>query len=263
MWILQVIDARENSTGDCKNPTQEIELDRDNGAGSTILMPGHSLQGTGFKAPELRDLVRTASKHLLGSFDNYTGSHPPFPHISLKTEDVTRCKMAWRALEFGKYSCSLGLQFSDFFKKSHWSCNISQRCKNWPNIDDIFELPVALGFTSAAIIYGGLHALAWFAHFESSTQQLLWRISACVVMGGFPVCWVLLKPIYYIKTSFTDSLHLDTISAGFMLTASALVALAYMLARAYLVIECFINLSHLPAGVYDVPSWASYFPHIS
>lgn len=30
--------------------------------------------------------------------------------------------------------------------------------------------------------------------------------------------------------------------------------LAYIVARAYLVIECFIDLSHLPAEVYDVSS---------
>lgn len=38
---------------------------------------------------------------------------------------------------------------------------------------------------------------------------------------------------------------------------------AYVLARAYLVVECFINVSHLPAGAYKVPSWTAYFPHIA
>ena len=70
--ILQVIDARENSTGDCKNPTQEIELDRDNEAGSTILMPGQTLQGTRFKLPELRNLVEKYGMRLLDSFNRYT-----------------------------------------------------------------------------------------------------------------------------------------------------------------------------------------------
>ena len=37
----------------------------------------------------------------------------------------------------------------------------------------------------------------------------------------------------------------------------------YILARAYLVVECFINVFHLPAGVFKTPEWSTYFPHIS
>ena len=193
-----------------------------------------------------------------------TESHVPFPSISLTTEDVTHYKMAWRALESHQLVAS---QPSLIMLDRGWAYDIStafvQRCKDWPKIYDIFELPIALGFTTAGLIYGGLHALAWFAHFGSSNQQLLWRISACVVMGGFPVIWVLMEAFKYIDIHFTDSLHLNSIFVRFILTALALVVLGYMLARAYLVVECFINLSHLPAGAYDVPNWASYFPHVS
>ena len=44
-----------------------------------------------------------------------------------------------------------------------------------------------------------------------------------------------------------------------ILSAAAL----YCLARVYLVVECFINLSHLPQSVYLVPTWSQYVPHIS
>jgi hypothetical protein len=39
--------------------------------------------------------------------------------------------------------------------------------------------------------------------------------------------------------------------------------LLYCLARVYLVVECFINLSHLPESVFRVPIWSQYVPHIS
>ena len=217
--------------------------------------------------PELRDLVREYRESLLGPFDNYTGSHPPYPHISLTTEDVTRYKMAWRAVELFRHTRFEGSVIPHIFlprlryQAIPWA--VVQRCKDWPDLENVLELPVGLGFIVAELIYGGLHALAWFAYFESSTQQLLWRISACVVMGGFPVFWVLLESVIYIGANITYHLHLSYIFVRFMVIALALVALAYMLARAYLVIECFINLSHLPVGVYDVPKWASYFPHIS
>ena len=127
----------------------------------------------------------------------------------------------------------------------------------------IWDKPsIVFGFGAAALIYGGLHALAWFAHFGSSSESLLWRISTCVVMGGVPIVFVLFK--------FFSWLRDQTWPAGvvnppvyLILALMVLILLAYTLARAYLVVECFINLSHLPAEVYNVPTWSTYFPHIS
>jgi hypothetical protein len=45
-----------------------------------------------------------------------------------------------------------------------------------------------------------------------------------------------------------------------VITASILF---YTVARVYLVVECFINVAHLPDGAYQVPRWAQYVPHIS
>lgn len=123
---------------------------------------------------------------------------------------------------------------------------------------DIFEQKrLIFGFSITAVVYGGLHALAWFADFSSSTEQLLWRISAAIVMGGFPAAMGVFVVVGLFYNTRDDW---DTYLA---LTLSILILLAYILARAYLVVECFINLSHLPAGVYDVPQWSSYFPHIA
>lgn len=44
---------------------------------------------------------------------------------------------------------------------------------------------------------------------------------------------------------------------------SSFAPLVYVLARAYLIVECFVALSNSPVGIYDVPAWSSYFPHIS
>ena len=243
-------------------PTQEVVDDRDIEADLTILTPGQALPGTGFKALDYRGLAEIA--RLEESFDNYSGSHPPFPHITLTTEDVNRCKMAWRAVEAHPQE-NEDCWYNPFStaRSRHWlnfaSPTLVQRCKNWPAIDDVRQLPMALGITLAALIYGGLHALAWFAHFDSSTEQLLWRISACTVMGGLPGLHILASIFETAEESVTipDSINFVTI------ILKGLLLMAYMSARLYLVVECFINLSHLPAGVYNVPKWTSYFPHIS
>ena len=226
---------------DRKNSTQETELSRDNEVCSTILKAGQTLQGTGFEA------------NVLSTFARHT------------TKDVTRYKMAWRALEFYWH---LGFTEKIECSVNPWYYSIPsalvQRSKDWPEVgNNLEESSVGFGFTTAGVIYGGLHALAWFAHFESSTQQQLWRIPACVVMGGYPVCWGIVESVAFIA----DRRSIRPLWKGYFFRffeiALALVMLAYMLARAYLVVECFINLSHLPAGAYDVPKWASYFPHIS
>lgn len=247
---------------------QETRHYRDNEIGSTTLMPGQVLHETGFKARNFREILATMKSRseirseMLQSFDSFNGSHAPLPNISLTSQDVTRWKMASRADEVYKqgqaYSIPIFLSFV-------------QRCKDWPDVDHIFDEPsIAFGFSAAALIYGGLHALAWFAHFGSSREQLLWRISACVVMGGVPIIFVLWKFFVWLddKPVFSQA---GVLSLQFLilpltrlvLLLTGLTFLAYILARVYLVVECFINLSHLPAEVYDVPTWSTYFPHIS
>ena len=232
---------------------QEKENDRDNKSGLTILAPGQYIQGTHFKARNLREFVRKlAYPPTIDSFDAYQGSHPRFPNISLTDQEVTRWKMASRAVQ---------LILSNESDTRDYGL-VAQRCKDWPKMDDIFdELPIALGFSAAALIYGGLHALAWSAHFDTSTEQLLWRISACMVIGGIPVILALFKLCDFMDEHLFNATS-DIIS-NFASIVAGLAFLAYVLARAYLVVECFINLSHLPAGVYDVPTWSTYFPHIS
>ena len=249
----------EQDNGNYKNHREQgTKRDQDNETRSTIWTQGQVLQGTGFRVARLGDI---ASGHGLGSSFDSNGSHKPLPNISLTSQELTRLKMAWRKAQLFK---SHDLNFLS-------SRLIAQRSKDWPGMKDIFdELPIALGFGAAALIYGGLHALAWFAHFDSSTEQLLWRISACLVMGGVPVIFALYHLVHNIQEIFDTSPTWGSILRtgmgilAYLLTSTAvLVFLAYALARGYLVIECFINLSHLPAGVYDIPSWSAYFPHIS
>lgn len=164
--------------------------------------------------------------------------------------------MAWRASQLYKEDDELRL----FCRRRF----LLERYENWPDLHEVLdEIPIVLGFIAAALIYGGLHALAWFAHFDSYTEQLLWRISACVVMGGLPPIFVLTKSASPVRRFASSSKLLTKCVDLSLLPAFYMLVSVYALARAYLVVECFINLSHLPAGVYDVPNWAAYFPHIS
>lgn len=40
-------------------------------------------------------------------------------------------------------------------------------------------------------------------------------------------------------------------------------SLLYLLARVFLIVECFLSFFHAPPGLFRQPNWGPYFPHIS
>lgn len=238
---------------------QETGRIRENETNSITLAPGEYLIGTCFKARTIEEILKPSDT---SKMDDYDGPRPFLPKIRLSSQDIVRWKMAWRAIR----------TLYGFSGRSYMLIHnaMELRCKDLPDIEKILDdLSATLVLSAAAFIYGGLHALAWSAHFDSSTERLLWRISACVIMGGVPAMYAFAKAIDYASAKAIDEkiksyipLKLDIID-DILGVFKLLVLQAYILARAYLVAECFINLSHVPAGVYDVPSWAAYFPHIS
>ena len=255
--LIQTLPTENLRNGDNK-------LDPEHGTGESVetepttLHPGQVLKDTGFELRELKSVVygHDPSAEDIQILEEYLAQGAVVPGLDLTPRDVTRWKMAW--CEIQKRSPADQITFA-------LPKDIVKRCKDWPDEKDMLRFPIALAFSAAALIYGGLHALAWHANFKSPTEQLLWRISACIVMGGMPLLLLIAKledEITGLLESFTKSID---VMLDYYLYAILLFLpfSAYVLARAYLVVECFINLAHLPAEVYDVPSWASYFPHIS
>lgn len=245
--------------------------------GLTTLASGQTLQGTGWsvrRSTELSWPVGLCQEYpwLQELFDGCSGTsehnsvrhehvkrprdHWPLLSIDLTTRDVTRWKMAWSAFCAIEDNPNDSQELDRLLYKENL---LVRRCKDWPYDTGFFESSIGLVFSAVSFIYGGLHALAWSVNFDSLTERLLWRISACVVMGGVPAFHVLIR-LDYIRHRRDLFGRFGNILAivGFILISSA-----YVLARAYLVVECFINLFRLPVGVYDVPSWSAYFPHIS
>ena len=255
---------REQHDGNDKktHPEQEPRHDGDKDACSTTLALHQILQETGFRLVHPDGLLYESWNFRPARRISRNKWEEPklfLPKISLAARDVTRWKMARHALE--EYSQDGRLKWGSVPYKL-----LIPRCVDWPEISRMAQDPVALGFTAVAAIYGGIHALAWFAYFDSPTEQSLWRISACVMMGGLPAIFVLNSLYAHLHRELSGSRRPDEAIRNFeslILMFRCLLLLAYALARAYLVVECFINLSHLPAGVYDVPRWTTYFPHIS
>jgi hypothetical protein len=106
----------------------------------------------------------------------------------------------------------------------------------------------------------------WRDHFRSSRRSCkrifrsLWNPMKNIspppwvktVLNGVAnvALWGLLFPLWILPRLIFDLIVVAAI-------------LLYCLARVYLVVECFINLSHLPESVFEVPVWSQYVPHIS
>ena len=120
------------------------------------------------------------------------------------------------------------------------------------------EKTIAVGIIISGFLYGGLHLLAWNAPFRSRTEEWLWRSSGISIM----VSGLYIIPILLLLVSSGDSSLSD-----FRFCLSCILSLflgpVYVVARVYLVVECFINLAYLHDSVYEMPSWSQYFPHIS
>ncbi len=205
--------------------------------------------------------IRLRSTIDLGDLYKDIGLLPALPSLSLRRQDVNRWQMAKRAAEVGQALRSLEEEKGVSSPSPFFGLPFQQHCDDMPSLWNVLRhIPVALGFSATAVIYGGLHALAWFAHFNSPTEKLLWRLSACAVMGGIPIMVAihkLVKPVGQWKYYGWNRGIFRTLASSKYLVLSA-----YTLARLYLVVESFIQLSHLPAGVYTQPEWSNYFPHI-
>lgn len=140
------------------------------------------------------------------------------------------------------------------------------------------------GITLAAGLYGGLHLLAWSGPFASKTEGIMWRVSGVAIAstGVYIMVWALLVMAEdKLETKLDDPRHASrklwatckrfVLKVGFKMTkggskglfyGGGLLCLLYVFARAFIVIECFIQLFHLPDAVYQEPDWSQYFPHI-
>lgn len=149
---------------------------------------------------------------------------------------------------------------------------VVRRSRNWPTIDlrpGDFDWKLLVALNASSVLYGGLHALAWNADFINRAQQHMWRLASSFVICFVPLstCVLLIEDLltvggeYKFKVMTRVNKFMYRYQLWQIFLASGLGA--YMWARVYLVVESFISLGHSPAGVYDLPTWSSYVPHIT
>ncbi|PPQ66138.1 hypothetical protein CVT24_000224 [Panaeolus cyanescens] len=112
--------------------------------------------------------------------------------------------------------------------------------------------------SGVAIIFGGIHLIAWPFHFPSGAEKWLWRGSAIAL-----VCPAISLVIYLAveggKIPLPHRVH--SILLGLLVVLMFLMAIAYVCARFIILCLPFIELRKLAAGALTETNWAALIPH--
>ncbi|KAL8791243.1 MAG: hypothetical protein Q9213_000200 [Squamulea squamosa] len=120
--------------------------------------------------------------------------------------------------------------------------------------------------------YVTIHIIGWNFTFPTPTEQILWRVASLVLLGSpfsYGVLFLLVTsqlsifcrlfrvPQTNTATQLFERMHTILqylIAAGWVGT--------YGIARLYIIVEAFVGLRALPAGVFQGVEWSNFFPHV-
>ena len=137
------------------------------------------------------------------------------------------------------------------------------RFNDWPPLGQIDSgglhhggKSILVGFILAGLVYRAIHLFAWNAPFSTSVKRFFWRASGVILAcSGIIFSLQLCTPTY--RDNSEDNTHAEMFYMFIIL-----MVICYVLARVYLVAECFVDLGYLTEGVFKLSSWSPYFPHI-
>ena len=169
---------------------------------------------------------------------------------------------------------------------------LNTSASDWPPLSQrgkTVGVTIWILFFCAAMLYGGLHALAWNSRFRTRHERVLWRASVGIILGFGPLTMAAYLAYLGVMSSTRLKERLGVISLNPLkgtlqarkeyllcrsLRPSKMIVLlwllllnyviwSYCLARMFIVVECFIALFNSESGVFAVPSWSTYLPHIT
>jgi len=103
-----------------------------------------------------------------------------------------------------------------------------------------------------ATIFGGIHCIAWFFAFPTFQEQVLWRISAVII-----IC----TPWLNLLTLFLATILRD-IENAITVASYVIFPILYITGRVVLLVLTVTTLRSLPPDAYQAVSWTSLVPHL-
>ncbi|KAG1896997.1 uncharacterized protein F5891DRAFT_563029 [Suillus fuscotomentosus] len=111
-----------------------------------------------------------------------------------------------------------------------------------------------------AIIFGGIHCMAWFLTFPTYEEQVLWRSSAVAITCIPWLCLSVYLDSRHSARRLPHSLH-QLVWGVYVLICVAF-AILYITARVILLVLMFTTLRDIPPDAYKAVSWTSLVPHL-
>ncbi|THZ14697.1 hypothetical protein D6C91_07176 [Aureobasidium pullulans] len=218
-------------------------------------------------------------------------SHDKKRRITLENPDVPQVIFDLETTMAGRLERTCKSRYRHY--GSYETSSHRHRIRNWSLSEVSFENAVAfkeplssITFVIVAIVYGGLHLLAWNAPFHTRIEETLWKISGISVAsigpmsiahaGSLSVTNKLFNYIHFWhirhwNSPETRSRHPSKV-IQFLYVSKDMVVLIiqflgvsyllfYLFARVYLVIECFIEVAYLPDSAFATPVFTRYIPH--
>ncbi|PSR77131.1 hypothetical protein PHLCEN_2v8039 [Hermanssonia centrifuga] len=164
--------------------------------------------------------------------------------LSLTSEDIERWTLASKAfIRYGPPPRGRKRTFGSLVTAE------AQLHGEWGIDSDAGLLFIAALLTAT---YGVPHVAAWNTPFATHLEQTLWRCAALVVTTAGTLCSLL---------SLID--YVPWVGSWLPILGILSLPVAYTVSSAYLLVESFKQLAHLPPAAYQLPSWSNYFPHFS
>jgi hypothetical protein len=111
-----------------------------------------------------------------------------------------------------------------------------------------------------AIIFGGIHFVAWSFKFPSHIEQLLWRI-ACITIVAIPLLLFILAVITHFPES-CDNFRFSAWEVVIIFIIFISLSVVYIIGRLMLLVLSFMALRSLPAEAYQTVQWTTFIPHV-
>jgi hypothetical protein len=125
------------------------------------------------------------------------------------------------------------------------------------------QLLIGVGASLVAVVFGGIHCIAWSFQFPTRIEKILWRSSAIVITctPAFFSTHRLMVWLAYRKgrKQSPPLFGWESTLAGVWLT---FIMILYLFARLILLTLAIITLRALPLGAYQTVSWTQFIPHI-
>ena len=117
----------------------------------------------------------------------------------------------------------------------------------------------AVGSAVIAMIFGGIHCIAWSFSFPTLAEKILWRVSSIAIIG-VPFFYVAFFGLIGLCNHLNLELPIVTAVIAIITIPTAL--LLYFVARTVLLVQAFVTLRSPSPGVFQTVHWTTFIPHI-